>query len=237
MSNNTDAEMNEKLFDALLKVAFEEEIDREMEAMPSSEELNKMYPRSAATNKKFNNIINPPVKESTIRRVSRIAARVAASFAVFFTVGAIVLMSVEASRIFILNTIINIYDDHVVFDFGEIGQTTDNGDTLYEFVPTGFSYVTSQHLETMSMFIFTNEEGERLILQRHVGTTLGVVVDNENRDFQVGEIDGNELYIFEASGDEYSHIIMWHEGDYIYKINSYVEISQLFDIVGAFFNR
>lgn len=237
MSNNTDLERNEKLFDALLKVAFEEVIDREMESLPSSEELNKMYPRSASINKRFNNIINPPIKESTAKRVSRIAFRGAASLAIFFTVGTIVLMSVEASRVFILNTIINIYDDHVVFDFGEIGQTTDNGDSLYEFVPTGFSYVTSQHLENVSIFIFTNEEGERLVFQRHFGTTLRIAVDNENRDFRIGEIDGNELYIFEAPSDGYSHVIMWDERAYVYKIISSVELCQLFDIVGEFFNR
>ncbi|MCL1884582.1 MAG: DUF4367 domain-containing protein [Defluviitaleaceae bacterium] len=235
--NTADMERNEKLFDALLKVALEEVIDREMNALPSSEELNKMYPPSDAMKKRFDAILESANEESTIKRVTRIAGRVAAVFAIFFTVSTIVLMSVEASRVFILNTIINIYDDHVVFDFGAIGHTADNEDAIYEFVPTSFSYVSSQHLDTMSVFIFTNEEGERIILQRHIGTTLRIAVDNENREFQTAEIDGNELHIFEASSDTYSHVIMWSEGGYVFNMISSIDLDRLFGVVGEFFDR
>lgn len=239
MPKNKDAERKEKLFDALLKVALEEDMEQEFKEFLNSEELNSTQPPSPAMQNRFKEIINRPIEESRGKKASRIFFRVAASFAIFFTIGTIVLMSVEASRVFILNTIISIYDDHVAFDFGELGRANENenGNGTTEFVPTGFFYVSSQHLETVSIFIFSNEKDERLILQRNIGTTLGMAVDNENRDFQKGEIDGNELHIFEALSDGYAHVIMWEEREYVYKIISSIGINQLFDVIAEFFSK
>jgi hypothetical protein len=75
MLKSKDLGNNEKLFDAILKVALEETIDREMESLPSSEELKKMFPRSAATDKRFMKIINAASKESKGKKAARILVR------------------------------------------------------------------------------------------------------------------------------------------------------------------
>ncbi|MCL1878019.1 MAG: hypothetical protein FWF80_04110 [Defluviitaleaceae bacterium] len=235
MPNNSDVERNEKLFDALLKVAFEESIDREMEALPSSGELNKMYPRSAAMNKRFNDIINPPNKESAIKRVTRIAGRIAAVFAMFFTISTIALMSVEASRVFIFNTIFNVQDDHVVFDFGDVWYIDDDMYTVYrhEFdilQVAGFYYVSSHISYTRNTFVYENAYGNQLIFQQHMGTSLRIFMDNERREFTMQEFGGREFFVFTAESSDYFHTIMWVEGNDVMILSSTIDIDLLFDI-------
>ncbi|MGI6576551.1 MAG: hypothetical protein ACOX1Q_00595 [Eubacteriales bacterium] len=48
---------NEKIFDALLKVAVDEALKREMESLPSVEELDKIYKPSAAMDKRIKDLI------------------------------------------------------------------------------------------------------------------------------------------------------------------------------------
>jgi len=104
-------------------------------------------------------------------------------------------------------------------------------------VPDGFEYISSQRLDTLSVFLFANETGERILLQQHAGMSLGVAVDNENRDFTVRQLGDYEIYIFESSGDDYPHIILWAEGDNVFNMISTIDLSRMLDIVDDFISR
>jgi len=104
-------------------------------------------------------------------------------------------------------------------------------------VPDGFEYISSQRLDTLSVFLFANETGERILLQQHAGMSLGVAVDNENRDFTVRQLGDYEIYIFELSGDDYPHIILWAEGDNVFNMISTIDLSRMLDIVDDFISR
>ena len=56
--NNSKFNRNERQFDAILKVAFKESVIKEMDALPTSKELNAMFPRSEALDKRVMRIIN-----------------------------------------------------------------------------------------------------------------------------------------------------------------------------------
>lgn len=237
MLQSKDLTENEKLFDSILKVALEETIDLEMESLPSSEELDKMFPRSAATDKRFMKIISTGFKKSKGKKAARILLRIVASFTVLFTIGIITLMSVEASRHFILNAIINIQNKYIAFDFGDAGQLGANDQAMFEFMPDDFEYISSQHLDNLSVWVYVSKTGDRILVQRHTGISLGVAVDNENRDFTVRQLGDYEACIFESSGYDYPHIILWAEGDYVFNMISTIDLSRMLDIVDDFLSR
>ena len=111
---NTDR--NEKLFDAIVKTAFEEAVQKEMDSLPSREKLNEMYPSSEAFDKRIMSIIAKEEKAYKRRQSSKQAlkvfTRIAASIAILFTVSTLALMSVETSRIFIFNTFMGTQYEH-----------------------------------------------------------------------------------------------------------------------------
>ena len=80
----------EKLFDAVIKLAFEESVEQEMASLPGKQELDKMTPHSAAFDKRVADII---AKEGKIKkRRSKIFIGAAASFILLFGIGALINM-------------------------------------------------------------------------------------------------------------------------------------------------
>ena len=222
---------NEKLFDAVVKVAVEEALDHEIDSYPNEEELNRMYPRSAALDKRVKSIINKAANDSRKKKLLPLFVRVAASFAVLFTVTSIILLSVEASRNFILNIIISIQDDHVLFDFEDSNRALHGEQASLKFIPYGFEYVSSQHMETQSLVVYMNEAGERIVLQNIFDMSLSVAVGNVNRTFSVRDVNGHEMYIFESLSDELQNMVMWAEGEEVIIITSTIAIESLIEIV------
>ena len=231
MGKSKGSNRNEKLFEAVVKVAVEEALDHEIDSYPNENELNKMYPRSAALDKRVMRIINKAAKDSRKKKSLPLFVRVAASFLVLVTVAGIILLSVEASRNFILNIIINIQDDHVVFDFGDLDRALYGERASENFIPYGFEYVSSQHMETQSIVVYMNEAGERIILQNLYSMDLSVAVDNVNREFTVRDISRHEMYVFESLSDELQNVVMWAVGEEVIIITSTVAIDFLIEIV------
>ena len=227
LTNNSDTSWNEKLFEAMLGVAVEEAVTNEMAALPTREELDAMYPQSEAFEKKIRQIIAKEEKTYSRMRNIKVISKVAACFSIFLTISAIILMSVEASRVFILNTFINIQEDHVAFEFGDLNNGIHREHKLFH---EGFEYITSQKSDNISISIYRNDDGEQIIFQQHVGANLRTAIDNDYRDFLPKYIHSQEAYLFESDGEEY-HVVMWAEENTVYIILSKIDISELLALV------
>jgi len=140
MKNVTDISMDDKIYKAIFKAAAEEALREEMAALPSDEELNEMYPRTKTLDKKVNAVLKQEFKTARRKQRLRLAARVAAVVILFVLVGGSVLMSVEASRNFILNTLIDRRGDYIAFDFGIDGTPNEAGNgIILGYLPEGLS--------------------------------------------------------------------------------------------------
>ncbi|MCL1883442.1 MAG: DUF4367 domain-containing protein [Defluviitaleaceae bacterium] len=255
MANNTD--LNERLFNAMLKVAAEEATIQEMDEFPSREELEKLYPRTEAFDKRISKIIGKHERTEKRKQAARIFARVAAAVGIFFTVGFAALMSVEASRNLVLRTIFNIYDGHVVFEFGEpehiiydfgdyewheeygdLRFPSDGKHPLQGLLPVGFEYIQSNRRPTSNLFIFENNADKQIIFeQREKSEELRMYVGNENSDFSIWEINSQDVFVFEALINGDFHIIMWEDDRYIFSLLSNIDIDVLVEIVRNMIER
>lgn len=226
MEKDRNIERQEKLFDAVLKVALDEYIESEMESYPSKEELDKMYPRSAAFDKRVNKIIAKEERIVKRKKAIRIFTRVAACIGIFFFICSVVLMSVEASRNFILNAIISIQDDHVAFEFYCDGSH-EGGVSVPPAFFNDFILLSSQTIGDLAISIYENPEGSRIIIQQHIGINLGAIIDNDYREFSTMVINGHSAYIFESIDGAEHNIIMWYQINTVFQIISDIEFSEL----------
>ncbi|MCL1844040.1 MAG: hypothetical protein FWF79_09520 [Defluviitaleaceae bacterium] len=108
MESNTNIKRNEKIFNSLFDIAADEAFKEEMDALPSCEELNNMYPRTKSLDKKVYAVINKELNALKRKRALRTLAKVAAVLCIIVVASAGALISIEASRNFILNFIIDI---------------------------------------------------------------------------------------------------------------------------------
>ena len=230
MEVNPSLQIDDEIFDALFKVAAKDAMKREMDSLPSLEELNEMYPPSEALDKRVYAVINRDIRTAKRKKAMHVFLRVAAVLCAFIVVSLGALMTVEASRNFIFNMIIEIRGDHVLFGFGQ-GDTaaTIDAEVISESLPQGFALMDSHILEDFTVFIFTNEHGNEVIVQHSVATaTIGV--DNELREFTVVTINGQNAYVFTALYDYARHEIMWVHGDGVIAISTNTTLDEMLEI-------
>lgn len=210
-SKNKD--QSEALFDAVLEVAAKEAVHREMQEMPSLETLNELYPTSKALDKKVYRAICKNRQGQKIKRVTRVLPRVAVVVLVFITLVTGLLISVEASRNFIRNIIIEIRESHVVFDIGQGNFMAPEGsDFVPDYLPEGFTLAHSYTVkDVMSMYVFSNEMGNEILLERIYTKSLSIGVDNEQRKFSTDILSGQEVFLFESKVAYARNKIIWED--------------------------
>jgi hypothetical protein len=229
-TSSAGADINEKLFDILLKVAAEEVIKEEMDALASCEELNAMYKPSAILEKKVHSIISKASRPYRLRKAMRNFTKIAACFGLLFALSTVVLMSIEASRNHIINIFIGIQDDHVVFEFGQNGADPNISGIIMGYIPESFELINSQAFEDFSFLIYANHQGEQIIITREIASILSVAIDNEIRSFSSTRLNGQQAYLFEAIDDNETNILMWQLGNDVFAIESHININTLFEI-------
>ena len=223
MTRNFDADWNERLFEAMLGVAVEEAVLKEMGSLPSREELDSMYPPSDTFNRKIKRIIRKKEKTYRHKLATKAFLKAAACLGILFTISIVVLISVEASRIFILNTLISIQEDHVAFEFyGSVNSINNETEVLFE----GFEHVTSQISDNKVISTYVSFDGDQIIFQQHEGTNLRIAIDNDYREFSSINIYSQEAYLFESMDEDY-HVVMWAQENTVYIILSRIDVREL----------
>jgi hypothetical protein len=191
--------------------------------------LDKLYPLSENLNKKITGLIRRAERKQLRTLTTKAVYRVAAAVAIFFVLSFATLMSIEASRNFILNTFISMQDNHVAFEFRSegAGGTTGVGDAvistqsrILHLLPEGFEHTETISLSSVHMSIYNNNLGEQVIYQVSNPDATSVVISNQNRDFSIITISGIEVYVFETHSSDFTHTTMWAIGNSLYTISA-----------------
>ena len=212
---NTDR--NEKLFDTMVKAAFEEAVRQEMDSLPGFEKLNEMYPSSKAFDKRIMTIISKEEKlykrRQAPRQAFKVFTRIAASVAMLFTVSTLVLMSMETSRIFIFNTIMDVQYErpHAAMEFVPFGGEFEFDVIEGPWVYADEEYSIARRSGDMDMDVLDMDVDD---------IHAGAYIDNDHRDFYVIYINGQEVFLSEALESGGQHIVRWSRGDINFRISA-----------------
>ena len=237
-NDNLVNERNERLFDAMLKIAADEALREEMDALPTDEELMKMYPFTESLSKKAYSVINKEFRVINRKKVIRAIVRVAAVFCVIIVLSASVLMANPASRNAILNFLIDIQHDHVTIDFGIGGATgTDYHDAVFRYVPEGFEFVSRQAMETVITYFFLNPEGYVIFMHRFLGRSLAAGLDAEYAHFSEIQLSTGLAYISVALYEHDFSTIMWAEEEDVISITTTLDVETLIELAETYMMR
>jgi len=229
MTDELKRKRAENLFEAMLKVAVEETVDRKLASLPSNEELNKMFPPTVADEKILKIIADE--KRKSKRQQSRKTLMKIASFAgIFFTISTTALITVEASRNFILNTIINIQADHVAFEFAGGGLKENLN------LPVGFEYMGSQVTENFSVSTYLNADGKQIIVQQHNASSIGTGIDTDYREFSTIYIKEQEVFLFESIDGVMHNVIMWQQDNVVFQVFANINIEEMISLIKNLIN-
>ena len=230
--SNGKVDRQNEMFEAILKTAAEEAMLQEMASYPNKDKLKEMNLVSDDYNKRILNIIAE--KENVRRRnvVKRVFLRVAAFIGIFTVVGGLGLMSVEASRNFILNSVINIRSDHVAFEFSGVEYCLFDYENLE--LDNNFEYLGSQEIDSLVISVYSNARGKQIVIQKHKGVNLSAFIDTDYREFVPIELNGRDMFFFESTTADKHHVIMWYENATVHQIFANISVDELFEVTERF---
>lgn len=238
MENNAKAERDERILDGLIKIAAIEVFHEEMDALPSDEELAKMYPSVKAFEKRGFAIINREFRTINRKKALRNFSRIAAAFCVFMGVCVTVLMAYPATRNLILNFLIDVRDDHVIieFDINAVVAEADFG-TDFSFLPDDFSLIEHRALENMVIYAFENPEGHVIMVDHFLGHSLSVALDNEYAHFSEIQLSTGTAHISVANYENNLSTVVWAEGDGVILITTTLDAETLKTLAENYMQR
>jgi len=225
MQRDLKQDRNEILFDALLKAAAREVHQKEMEAFPTEDECVEMLAGTGALERldtRIHALINKEVRTSQIQAMLRKTSQVAAIFCIVLVLTAGATMAHPASRNFILSYIMDLRDDHVVFDFGLVPTNGSENVTafMFHYMPSGFELINTAHHDNVAMYIFENDAGHFIIMRRSLGHTLSAGFDYENAYLTQVQLSGGNAYMFISQYEYGFNSIMWIQGGYVFTFST-----------------
>jgi len=237
MENNQKTETDEKLFTAVFKVAAEEAWQEEMDSLPSLDELNEMYPPSESLDKRVFGTINKAARRGKIKKAMRYTARCAAIFCVVIVLAGGLLMSVEASRTFILNRIINMGEDYVQISF-QLGDIADLeiGELVVNYIPYDFAfYEQGEFAEGHTFYTFRSDTRRGILIQHIIvledgGSVAGISPVTEYSEFSIISLHRQVAYLFTSTYENHVNTISWNYGRHFLSVSAFLEVDELMRI-------
>lgn len=206
--------MNEKnkdtvLFDALLKTAAADAFEKEMQSLPTCDELDDRYTLSKEADQKIRAMIRKDISKTKLRRFGKYFMQLAAVFAIAFTVLIITLFSVEAAREYIIETVVNWKDNHVEINYTPQQAEYDGELYLPAYLPDGYNIDHYDLTDDPYYFVYENKDGYSLDLVFSENSTGTSRIDPANMASSKIEINGQPAKLYEGIREQDINILIW----------------------------
>lgn len=219
--------ISEKLFDSILKIAAEEALEQEMDEMVSCEELNKEYKPSFKLDKKIKRIICRHRIKEKLFVWGKYSSKITVALIIIIVISCTALLSVKATRNYILNAVIRWQEDHFSIQYD---SNDDNNYNLIIFrptyVPAGFNEVSVNVIGDIIRITYENENEQVITLKQSPSEASHILADDEDKSFIETEINGNKAYVFSAIGEDNNNVI-WEYDGILFNITSELESDEI----------
>ena len=230
-------ELNSRLFDTILKAAVEEDFQRELDALPAEGALKKEYEPSTELRQKIRKIIKSDHHKVIVKNALRYAKKVAVIIAIIIPISLGSLLSVEASRNIIFNSVFEWKADHVDIYFKDTSskqpaQNVDkSGSYQPQYLPEGFSEIETVKYGETQRIKYQNKEKVSIVFEQtplaEEGTTT---VDTEHSTYKEITINGQKASLFAAKTPNDKTYILWQNGKTNFLLNSTIDQQELIKI-------
>ena len=195
--------VREQVFEGIITAALNEYIAEELDAVPSDEEIAKMYPTSLKMKKHYQRKAKEKKYQLSLPLVY--CKRLAVAFFVVVTLSFGILMTNSDVRAAVSNTVVTWYEKFVQIDFSKTEDTYDTDDTessIPEFTDLEIGYIPLKYVLSSSTedlyyreYIYTSDDGDYMLIGLYSSEATEIATDIELMEYEQIIINGNNAYI------------------------------------------
>jgi len=213
--------LREDLFDVVLASAFADYIDMEAKAMPSKEELDRLYPIPKNGLRRLKREIK---KKNRGSRAAVYLRRIAVIFLVAVTLFAGVMSFSAEVRSSVINAIIEVFDEFISISFAEgapasSASTADDAKALsIGYIPEGFVLEEYSEFNREISYTYTAPGDKQIIISISASGTAKYSFDTEHFEREMIFINDSEGYVF-YDADENTGCMLFKAKDRVVMLN------------------
>ncbi|SDO05580.1 DUF4367 domain-containing protein [Acetanaerobacterium elongatum] len=220
---------NDILYEAILEVSVAQAFENETDTLPPINELNERFQPSPELSARIKRLIEKDKREKRLAMFMKKARKAAACIAVVFTLAAVTLFSVEASRNYILNAVLDWQKGSTGIRFEETSSAAE--DCLYQptYLPEGFREVLVQK-GGITIITYENREGTKIWFNQNKAKYGDTFIDNDHTEYSEVTIDDKKAYLFKAVSEDTSNTLIWENGGIAFSLCSVIDSKELIKI-------
>ncbi len=226
--------LNRQLFETMLKAALEEDFQRELDTLAPEADLKKEYQPSSELVLKIREAAKKEKRRGRQNKIVQAAKKAAVVTAILIPVTFGGLLSVEASRTVIFNSIMEWKADHVDLYFQPESQIPeDKGDVLYKptYLPDGFREKESVKVGATQRITYENDSKEPIIFDQTSIVNGKKSLDTEHKELKEIIINGNKAYFFTSDKFDKRNHIIWQDNNTSFNLSSTICQKELIKIM------
>ena len=212
-----NSEVNDIVFEALFSQAVIDNFNEELDSYALGTESNEHYKYSSQHENRMRALFLREKRKENIRKAARYSKRIAAVIILTLSILFGSLMFVPEVRAVVFETVIEWFDQFVRFYSN--ASVVEKANLEPTFIPDGFWEEHRDGGETMTIVIYINHDGVRILFESQL-VDAQMSVDNEGYEYELKQFDAVEYHIFTAIEGEKRNMIVWEVNEQRYKISS-----------------
>jgi len=222
------------LFEALLTQAVIEDCMRELESLPSEQELAKTLQYSPRHISRMKKMFSSDARREAVARFFSVAKKTASVAAVILVVIFGMLMLNPNVRAVVVDTIIEWFDTFTRFQSPQTAPVAFDTSLRPSYIPEGFvEEFADGDIEGESvMVVYRNDSDTIVLIYTPISASLSV--NNENVAYRELTIDGELFYIFESTNMATGSNVVWESNGLRFSLFSMVSTDTLLLMAQSF---
>lgn len=222
--NNVD----DIIFDALFERVVKDKYIAEINAIPSNEELAKLYPLSPQFDVRMKKVFARYRKKEIFTKISRLAQKVAVVVLILSTVFFGVLLTNPEVRAAVGNVVIEWFEKFTSITFTSDEPSAESKELRPIYMPDGYSIISIETIINITDIVISDDSGNQIMFFYRPGSDVtNISIDNENHIIENFIINENTAFKITAIDNEFENGIIFVYENYVIEIWGKIPIDEL----------
>lgn len=218
---------NERLWDAVIKEALIESMNRELDETEQNIEPHNFSSQFEHNmNKLIKNIGRKEKAQAAGKVIGKFAVTAATVMGIMFG-GFLTQQEVYAA---VGNVIRSIFSTHDKYTYQDNSEDIVFDDTIrLGYVPDGYELRSVYYMGNANLLTYESEDEKSLYFNYSLAEDSSITVDNESHSYKE-IIEYNEMFYFYKSEQDDFNTIIWFDGKYAYSIDAQISEDEIIKI-------
>ncbi len=216
-------ELQDELFESLLKAAVIENAIEEMDEWIDDETIAKETEVPKSYDDRVMKTYHKMIKKQTMKKWSNHSKKVAVILLTVISGTFVLLLQSDKVRAACYQVIVEFCDRYVGFDFNSFSESPKK--ITVGYIPEGYVEIENNTDDFRTFILYQNEKKKEIVLQ-YFFHSPNITIDNEH--YIITTYDDDTKYFFLSQDENFPNILLWYDNTGCYMIEGDILKEELF---------